>query len=504
MEETRAAHRPRPLNGSIPRIVILLLTLLAPGSPCVAAEESCTIAGGSRWRHYRSRHFVFDVAARNLDPALLVKTFEELHAAVLAALVSEPVEIPGRVHVVVLPREGDLFDYTGDRSVMGAFWISRFGEPTILVSAEKIRDVPYVVAHELAHHISSYLFPRQAYWFSEGLAQFVESVAKIDRDGKRWTGGDPSSGSIAGSIKLTRMEVLVGGGDRQRFDANPYVTAWVLYRFLWNERSAHLAQYQRRLMEGDSPPAAWNAAFPEWNLDSGKIGLLDGPLHHHQVSGRGLRWEIKLGPVDTTFTSAPVSYGDVHLALLPARLNQVNSVIKARMTRTSLEEAEREDPDHPVVRFELARIRGEPLGAALQAVTAARPTDGRGWFLLARQTEDLTAREAALRRAAAYWPEGALAKAALASHLAATGRAREALAFANDAADLAPWSPVVVSTLATVAAELGKCKEALILQERAVDAAMCRSFGSTGSDPTQLKERLTELRKRCAPPSGAR
>lgn len=35
---------------------------------------------------------------------------------------------------------------------------------------------PGVVAHELAHAISWYLFPEQQHWFLEGLAAFVASI----------------------------------------------------------------------------------------------------------------------------------------------------------------------------------------------------------------------------------------------------------------------------------------------------------------------------------------
>jgi hypothetical protein len=140
--------------------VLFSLLILATGSR--AANDPCSLANGLPWREYRSQHFVIDVAGADREPALLVAAFEDLYAAVLAALIAEPVEIPAQVHVIVLPRESDLVDYTGSRDVAGLFWISDRGEPTILISGDQVEHVPQILAHELTHYVSSYLFPASA------------------------------------------------------------------------------------------------------------------------------------------------------------------------------------------------------------------------------------------------------------------------------------------------------------------------------------------------------
>src|SRR5207237_5332399 len=215
-------------------------------------------------------------------------------------------------------------------------------------------------------------------------------------------------------------------------------------------------------------------------------------------NGRGLRWEIKIGNVDRTFSYRPASAGDVHLALLGLRLFHSNPLIHARIRRQALEEAMREEPGHPVVSAELARLREVPRPPALRSAAGAKPTDGRGWFLLALEATDAGERETALRLAVEHWPDGALAHAVLAGQLAVTGRAREALPLANRAVDLAPWHPTAVSTLATVAVELGQSKQALILQTRAVEAVQSKGFGSQDTSATEVRDRLGEIRKRCA------
>jgi tetratricopeptide (TPR) repeat protein len=224
----------------------------------------------------------------------------------------------------------------------------------------------------------------------------------------------------------------------------------------------------------------------------------------YQQNGRGLRWLVDPGKVDHTYAAKPVSIADVHLALLDMRVQQANRFRQEGVRRELLEEAAREEPGHPVVAAELARVRGAPLLPALRTAVAARPDDGRGWYLLGLEATAPEEREAALREAAARLPDMALAQAALASQLATTGRAKEGLPLANRALELAPWHPTAVSSLATVALELGQCKQALILQTRAIETVQSKRVGSVGIDLKQLKDRLGEMQKRCPATPAAR
>src|SRR4051812_43913256 len=92
---------------SASRAVAALVVLL--GARGMAAEP-CSLADGKPWREYQTQHLVIDVAGSDREPAKLVAAFEDLHAAVLATLIAEPVEIPGRVRVILLPHERDLID----------------------------------------------------------------------------------------------------------------------------------------------------------------------------------------------------------------------------------------------------------------------------------------------------------------------------------------------------------------------------------------------------------
>jgi tetratricopeptide (TPR) repeat protein len=224
---------------------------------------------------------------------------------------------------------------------------------------------------------------------------------------------------------------------------------------------------------------------------------MDAELDRYQAFGRGIRWEVKLGDVDRAYATSTASSGDVHMLLLERRLDATNPILWKRLRRNVLEEVLREEPNHPAAVAELARLDGVPALSTLRAAAVARPADGRAWYLLASAAEEPKEREAALRRAVALWPDGALTHLALASHLSSTGRPREALPSANRALDLAPWNPRAVAMLAKVALELGRCREALLLQERAVDVATAGGVGAVGSDLSALQRQLAESRTRC-------
>jgi hypothetical protein len=108
--------------------VLVTLFVLGTSSRGLAAE-GCSLASGRPWHEYRSQQFVIDAAGWDREPALLIAASEELYAAVLAALVAQPVEIPAQLRVIVLPRERDLTDYTGSRDIIGLFWSPRLANP---------------------------------------------------------------------------------------------------------------------------------------------------------------------------------------------------------------------------------------------------------------------------------------------------------------------------------------------------------------------------------------
>src|SRR5919204_724024 len=139
-----------------------LLVALAFATASTAAHGgfTCPAKGGSEWRAYRSTHFVVYTDASEFRASRLVTQLESMHALELQALVGEQVEIPGRLRVIAMADPRVFSDLAGQSQIAGYYKGSLFGEPTIVLAAADADDNPQIVAHEVAHHISSFLFVR--------------------------------------------------------------------------------------------------------------------------------------------------------------------------------------------------------------------------------------------------------------------------------------------------------------------------------------------------------
>ena len=64
-----------------------------------------------------------------------------------------------------------------DRSSLADFVAQLSSGPTIVTSQVGLHDPQFAkaIAHQIAHHVSAYIMPRQPRWLSEGLAEYLES-----------------------------------------------------------------------------------------------------------------------------------------------------------------------------------------------------------------------------------------------------------------------------------------------------------------------------------------
>jgi tetratricopeptide (TPR) repeat protein len=459
---------------------------------------------------------VVDTDVSRFQAELLLKQLERMQALLVQALLGGPAEIPGRVRVVSFSDLEQYRSMVGHDRLAGRFTISWPSQPTILLPIVGLEASPETIAHELAHHLSWYLFPRQPHWFSEGLAMFVQTVAQVRVDeappvgthisrgafpaGGHWAGLAPRvfSEEFQWTPHVPVRELLEWRG--QIDDAAPtrfHISSWLLYHWLWNNRSKQLTAFQKRLADSEDPASAWRATFPEYDpAESEALESLEKELLRYRQSGRFLAYAVA-AESDATFAETPLSSADVHMLLALGSVSRAQTP-SDRPLRAELDEALREDPSQPLAIWQRATLDNASPLLALRAVTAARPGDWRAWLLLADAlgaNADPADREAAFRRAVALNPDCADAQGGLARVLATSGRAREALPFANRALDLAPWNPGIIDTLALVAANLGKCPQALLLERRAV--ALLPPDAPRG----EPLSRLAELEERCGSPS---
>ena len=131
----------------------------------------------------------------------------------------------------------------------------------------------------------------------------------------------------------------------------------------------------------------------------------------------------------------------------------------------------------------------------MRLAAPVHPHDWRVWLLIGNALSEVDSKaekEAALRKAVSLNPDSAAAQNALAWMLFKNAKPKEALPFADRAVDLAPWNPAAIDTLAAVAADLGQCQQALVLQRRAVEM-----LEPKGSSEDSFHQRLRDYEERC-------
>jgi Flp pilus assembly protein TadD len=490
-----------------------LAVILAFAPASARAGFKCPAQGGSQWHEYRSKHFVVQTDAGAAKVALLVSRLESMHALELQALMGEQVEIPGRLRVIAFTDPRLFTELAGTDKVSGYYKSSAFGERTIVLPIEGLEADPQLVAHELAYHLSSFIFIRQPAWFSEGLAHFVETIAVVgtrfeaaigthvvrgqrDHDGAAGTVPFAMASALQEAPRVSFKELVAWNGLDDTRGASYHLYSWLLYHWLWNTRSKQFSGFQERLSNGDDPTAAWRASFPEFDPDKpGAAEKLDDAIEGYRRLGGYVSYRVQAASDPSFQETASIPSADAHMVIQDAiRSWPVDDQI------ANVQEALREDDSQPAAI--LARslsFKTSPLEPLRKAV-AKRPRDWRAWLALGRALGDSAPaeREAAYRKAVELNPDSAAAQNGLAWSLAASGRAKEALPNATRALDLVPSEPSYMDTLAVVAAQLGKCSEALVLERRA--AGMVPASSPSGRE---FAKRIAGWEAGCGPAAPA-
>jgi tetratricopeptide (TPR) repeat protein len=465
------------------------------------------------WAEYQTEHFILDTDASRGEAETMMATLEKARAADVSVLAGGELDFAGHIRVIAPASRGMFLDIAGDWTA--AFYThGAYGEPVILTPIKAFENEPETIAHELAHAVSYYLFPEQRRWFTEGLAEFVQTVAARQSEantaagGSRVVRGSNTGGAVGGvpagygaaylrdasltipSIKLLKWNGVEDPVTPWRFHA----ASWMLYHYLWNERSKALADLQKRLLDGESWNKAWMEAFPDLDPASDdQMRALDFAISNYRRRGRFVMAKVQ-GNADFKMNKQPVSQADMRLWLI--RLRQEwpqKKEEKIALTRVQLEKALGDEPKNPAVVLGLIYLDGKPTPAQARAAVEGAPKDFRGWYTLGNLSTDPKEKEMALRKSVELGTECAGCNNNLAWFLVTTGRAKEALTFANRALDLAPWDAAAVDTLAEIALQLGQCPQALQLQTRAAGMQL-----QEGDKQEKVDSRLKSIQDRCA------
>jgi tetratricopeptide (TPR) repeat protein len=486
---------------------LVLATLVTVLSGCASANGfRCQGAGGPPWRVLETDHFelVTDVPATQARD--LVRELELVRATLVGFVFATPREVPGRVRVVALRTAEELWEF---RPYPAAGFYTRLrGMPTIVFSTGSFNEQRPMLAHELAHLITSRVLLRQPRWLSEGLAEYLSTAGSQGED-KGMVGGPPWWFQRLKVPRGVSAELLAWDGTVRADDPDPsrlYRAAWATVHFLVNEEWRRFAELQQRLARAEDPASAWAAVFPEFDpATPGGPAALDAAVGRHVQYGRSgarvIHVAVKPAPVERPLPAAEVHA--LRLLLLPLAVEgegDPRTAATAAKMKAEVAEALREDPAQPDALRLVARLERKEAEPLARRAVEAHPADATAWAFLASSLDGEARRGeriAALEKAAGLAPDRSDLLNDLAWTLLEDGRSGQALPIARTAMALAPWDAAVVDTYAAVVADLGRCPEALAAQRRAVEL-IPEDVPAEGR--TEYLARLAEYQQRCGAP----
>jgi tetratricopeptide (TPR) repeat protein len=471
---------------SVPRSLRLLALLCAAAgaSGCATLRAECRDHAGVEWREVRTEHFRIQTDLSSDKARQAAQELERFRRA-LGSAFTTVLDPPGQLQVVLLRDQGELREFAG-ANYLGLYSRAgtklRFALSSGRSSAPGLdgASLPTVQRHELAHFLMSHAFPRQPRWFSEGMAQYLQTVAILP-EGNAVRFGDV----VAEAVLYTRARSVLplealwaweGLETDGRRGEHLYASAWAYVHYLMNAEPERFGAFMARLSRAQEPRQAWSAAFA--GVD---VGRLEGAVRGHVENGT---FYTQVRPV--TFRPAavqerPMSPADVHVARALLHHMTAGSIGDAAAKRDAVQQelaqALRMEPDNVAA----ALLAAETLPGAqervapLRALAQSRPEDGEVWgayaeaLVEAAQGRPGPESDAVLARAAHLLPDDAGVQTALAMHELTRARLQPALAASERAVKMAPWNPMSLHAYAFSLAATGRCADAVSIYKRLLD-----------------------------------
>jgi tetratricopeptide (TPR) repeat protein len=354
-----------------------------------------------------------------------------------------------------------------------------------------------VLRHEMTHQLAAAVFGRTPRWFSEGLAQFLETV-QITSDGNSIVVGRTNNDGRAKyyadrTVTLARtLDWTESIADLPESEVNGlYGTSWAFFYWLYNNQPESFSRYQIALAKGVHPRQAWASAFPQFSLTAH-----DPILYEYLRYGRGAVDTLPLRMTATKIAVKPLSAGDGHairarFALVGASGRKKDEA-KGRREEAQAELKKAFTLDPTSVEALLLTVPTEALSDVARAAAKVHADDSRIHTLLGDLLDDREEREAAYRRALKIDHDDPQALDGLAKLLLASHRVDEAFPLALRATQRAPHDHDVLETFAKALLERGRCLDALQQQLRAAELAR-----ESESAAAAVVGRLDEMKASC-------
>ena len=344
----------------------------------------------SGWRKIRGRHVVLRTdlgsgAAR--EAALAVERFR---AQIIAAgWPRATLPAVDRVEVTVFGNGLD-FEHHFGRNLLGVFFHEVppfavvYGHPDKWERRATLAtpETTSVLRHELVHHLAASIYRRQPRWFSEGLAQFLETV-RTGEDGKTVVVGAANLDAMQKYRSFRSLRVADALAWWGLLDDMPEATmhglyglSWVMVHWLFNEHPEQFAQLQGLLARGIDPDKAWKVILPGL-----KTPDLDAAINQYVSHGNYQEYLAPFTDPRPPLEESPLTEADVHaerarVAMAAARSTS-DRAGKQREAQEELATALKIDPADAnalVLRFQLASTKDRP--AIARQLTGLTPRMG--------------------------------------------------------------------------------------------------------------------------------
>lgn len=462
------------------RTAALFFALLA-----LACARELRSANPDAWLELQSDHFTLRTDLAEEDARKAIADLELIRNALLAAGWHGKTASPARITVVAVASERELHEFLGAQ-VDGMAGTNRFGERMILVRGDGNLLDSEVVKHEVTHALMQEYLVSNPRWVAEGIACFLETL-DIDRDKRmavrgasqwqrrRWLRDHEPKG-INWSLQIMGM-----GSNFKNYDGFAFETlSWGLVHWMVDLYPQKFGAFLAGLSRGEGMWKAFSEAFPTFT----EATIAAGMDRYLAYSTAMLKDRFQIMPWGGAVAQRKLGRAEAHALraeLFGRFANQANSESKFE---EELAFAKAADPANPLM---LALSRNKP---DLKPAIERHPDDWRSWVVWFDENEkDL----ASIRKAAQLAPDNAGVLARLAVAEQAEGHPVEAVADAERAAAIFPGA-FVLHSLATVYDKVGRCSEATLQEERAIEALPDRVDVRV---PAFFRKRLEEIASNC-------
>jgi Flp pilus assembly protein TadD len=488
------------------------LLLLAAFGLLVLTPVASAADAKTDWMEVKTKHVTVKTDLGRKDAVRAAVLAEQTRAALLAAAWPGSRLDQDRIELVVFSNHQEFERYFGDfvadKVVLGDYppTVFLFGAPDRWerrVTLEEQATVS-VLKEALAQHLSTFFYRRQPRWFSIGLAEFLETL-RIAEDGRTAILGTPNLQAMneaATHRSVTVADALAWGTTLNPTDEGTLVglrgLSWLMVQWMVNTHLPEFVRFQKLLVTGLDPAKAWKVVFPTLTP-----GDLDQELNHFLRYGSQGVASVSIPDSDAVTFDSERALGSAEVHAL--RAEAALAAGHAKDAQAELSAALADDPTNvAALRRQMPLVKSSERVALARRATAAHPDDGLAWVMLGdalRETGGNPEESGqAYKKATELLPDHPAAFDALATLDLQKGQPAQALPQAQAAVRMAPWDAVMLGTLASALAALGRCGEAAATEARAMDMA---SEKSGAGKRAEYASRLAEIQKTCteAPPA---